>query len=427
MARKDILRVLVALVSVLVLSVSVMAASMGPMRSKKFFQDEDAVPWAAPHMGAASLKGFLRGDPDGKFRPGDQLKRAEMVAAMVRFANMEEAARAWGNAALAFEDAAAIAENHPWAVGYLGQAAKVGMIPGGGVFRAGEPASRLWAAEVLVKALGLEDEAQSKMGAVLDFADARDIPPDKLGYVAVALEKGILQGYPDGTFKPFKAVTRAELATLLNRADEKRSWLRRFEAEGTVVEVVYGDSPSITLGPDPDIMTFKAVEPRTYKVSPDALVVVDGKKAGLEAVKPGYLARLLLNAEGVAVLVTAKASKEEPEKMLKLRGWLVELPALEGREFYGLIPGNRWGVMKNLAMPKVMAEKAGEFKVLALVPADEKVSAALKANLGKLVVVRGHGLKGPNIYMRPVFKVYEVEPVELGEVEPSQQVPERAK
>lgn len=31
------------------------------------------------------------------------------------------------------------------------------------------------------------------------------------------IERGLMKGYPDGTFKPDKPITRAELAVVLNR------------------------------------------------------------------------------------------------------------------------------------------------------------------------------------------------------------------
>ena len=36
------------------------------------------------------------------------------------------------------------------------------------------------------------------------------------------LERGLLQGYPDGSFQPDKGVTRAELAAVLNRLEESK-------------------------------------------------------------------------------------------------------------------------------------------------------------------------------------------------------------
>nr|WP_246439639.1 S-layer homology domain-containing protein [Bacillus benzoevorans] len=38
------------------------------------------------------------------------------------------------------------------------------------------------------------------------------------GYIAAAVEKGIISGYADGTYRPHDSVTRAQMAIFLNRA-----------------------------------------------------------------------------------------------------------------------------------------------------------------------------------------------------------------
>src|SRR5690606_4973267 len=38
------------------------------------------------------------------------------------------------------------------------------------------------------------------------------------GYIAKLVKEGIISGYPDGTFKPAKTVTRAEMAIFISRA-----------------------------------------------------------------------------------------------------------------------------------------------------------------------------------------------------------------
>lgn len=68
-----------------------------------------------------------------------------------------------------------------------------------------------------------------------DYASKADKTPDKLtGFPDVpagawyeedvkwAAQGGFLTGYPDGTYKPAQAVTRAELAAVLRRYDESR-------------------------------------------------------------------------------------------------------------------------------------------------------------------------------------------------------------
>jgi len=96
--------------------------------------------------------------------------------------------------------------------------------PGGALFTDATPGSRfrpddmvdrLTAAVALVRAEGLRDEAEARAGALLTVADAGAIPSALRGYVAVALERGLLT-VEGGTFRPQSTLTRLELAHALS-------------------------------------------------------------------------------------------------------------------------------------------------------------------------------------------------------------------
>lgn len=70
--------------------------------------------------------------------------------------------------------------------------------------------TRAEAVAVIVKALGYEP-----LDGNLNFSDASKIPGWGSGYIKVAIEKGIITGYPDNTFKPSETVTRAELTVMI--------------------------------------------------------------------------------------------------------------------------------------------------------------------------------------------------------------------
>lgn len=65
---------------------------------------------------------------------------------------------------------------------------------------------------MLAAALGLEPV----LGASLEFAD--ELPVWAAGYVAAAVEAGLVQGFPDGTFRPAEPITREQLAAMAVRA-----------------------------------------------------------------------------------------------------------------------------------------------------------------------------------------------------------------
>ncbi|HEX7312970.1 MAG TPA: S8 family serine peptidase [Pyrinomonadaceae bacterium] len=81
----------------------------------------------------------------------------------------------------------------------------------GARFRPDDMADRLTAAVALVRAAGLRAEAEARAGTLLTVADAGAVSSDLRGYVAVALERGLLNA-EGGTFRPQSALTRLELA-----------------------------------------------------------------------------------------------------------------------------------------------------------------------------------------------------------------------
>ena len=56
----------------------------------------------------------------------------------------------------------------------------------------------------------------------------KDVPVDSVasGYIASAVEKGIINGFPDDTFKPTQPVTRGQMAILLDQAFQLKKWER---------------------------------------------------------------------------------------------------------------------------------------------------------------------------------------------------------
>ncbi len=67
------------------------------------------------------------------------------------------------------------------------------------------------------------------------FRDAADIPPWAQGAVAAAHANGVVSGYPDGTFRPHSDITRAEAAAMLTAA------LTNFTNSETAEPPPYGD------------------------------------------------------------------------------------------------------------------------------------------------------------------------------------------
>ncbi len=74
-------------------------------------------------------------------------------------------------------------------------------------------AQRTQVAVMVAKVLNLEPVDN----ADLPFKDGILIPPEDLGYIIALYQEGLLKGTPEGMFNPNSAITRAELAVIMER------------------------------------------------------------------------------------------------------------------------------------------------------------------------------------------------------------------
>lgn len=178
------------------------------------------VEWAQRYIASLASKRVFEGYEDGTFQPRKTISRIEAITAAVRLMGLrDQAESADAKAAnLNFKDADKLKQKYPWATGYVSIALQNDLFSETeDMIQPEKEADRLWATTLLVKAMKLQDAAKAKMNAKLPFRDADKIPAGSVGYVAVAIEKNLIDGYEDNTFRPNKSVSRAELAALLDR------------------------------------------------------------------------------------------------------------------------------------------------------------------------------------------------------------------
>ncbi|WP_138753027.1 S-layer homology domain-containing protein [Paenibacillus sinopodophylli] len=248
------------------------------------FKDEDDLKWAMEYIMRLASKGVFTGYEDGSFKPNQKISRIETLTAAVRLMGLRAQAESTEemNTDLQFKDADKIEKKYPWAVGYVAVALENDLFSETETEVKPEAnATRLWSTILLVKALKLEAEAKALNNTKLDFKDANEIPAGSVGYVALALKKGIITGYEDKhgkTFRPNQPVTRAELAALLDRTDTEMpdqdaqavtGKLKAAPADGKLT-IVKTDNSEATLAIDPNVFIFR-----------------DDKKAPLSALRAG--------------------------------------------------------------------------------------------------------------------------------------------
>lgn len=224
--------------------------------------------WAYEHIIRLASQGVFTGYDDGNFKPRNNITRIEAIIASVRLLGLEEEAKKPENmnATLNFKDFDQLKKKYGAAVGYVTVALENDLFAETeALIQADKPANRLWATVLLVKSLKLSAEAKTKMDADLPFRDADKIPAGSVGYVAVALEKNLIAGYSDNTFKPNKPVTRAELAALLDRVDQQLPEDQNAQAiTGSIQAVSAGsltvkkaDNTTVTVPIDTNVFIFR--------------------------------------------------------------------------------------------------------------------------------------------------------------------------
>ncbi|BDG60209.1 S-layer homology domain-containing protein [Caldinitratiruptor microaerophilus] len=279
------------------------APGKGKVRVVLEFNDVESAQWALQYITRMQVKAIFRGYEDGTFRPNAPIRRIEAVVTAVRLMGLEEEARSRTGVQLNFRDAEKVYREYPWAVGYVAVALEKGLFDSTeDQLQPDREASRLWIATLLVRALGLQQEALSRMNEPLPFKDAAAIPAGAVGYIAVAAEKGIVAGYPDGTFKPHKPVTRAEMAALLDRTDQQ------MPAPGEDQEEIQGTL--LSAGTELEIQTVSG-DVYSVPVTSATRVFIGGKVASVDQLESGLWVEVDLDEDGNALLVVARAPQKE--------------------------------------------------------------------------------------------------------------------
>lgn len=161
--------------------------------------------WAEKTLSAWAERGWLKGDGTGNLRPDDEVTRAE-------FASMIN--RAFGLPPASVFPVFSDLPETDWAYADIQAAVAHGYMKGYGKSLAGphRRITREEAAVMIARLLGLD-------GCTVDLA-YKD--RDKIGWSASAVtavsRAGILNGFPDGTFRPWHIMTRAEAVVSIDRA-----------------------------------------------------------------------------------------------------------------------------------------------------------------------------------------------------------------
>jgi serine protease AprX len=155
----------------------------------------------------AALRTRVMSAPGGRFRPNFPVTRAGLAEALVYGAHVPQ----YLAAQPMFSDVRDLTTRNFVESVQFPANGPLFDDAGGGSFQPMQLVNRLSAAVVLVKAAGLASLAEAQQGASLPITDGSTIPSELRGYVAVALNKGLL-AVNGNKFRPQDSLSRIELA-----------------------------------------------------------------------------------------------------------------------------------------------------------------------------------------------------------------------
>ena len=160
-----------------------------------------------PKLNTSDHFAYVQGYPDGTVKPAGNITRAETAAILFRL--MDDASRkTYYSTKSGFRDVA----SGSWYNTYVATLNNAGVITdsSNGYFRPNEAITRAELAAMLAK-------FSETTGAANYFNDV-SAKYWAANAIAICAKLGWINGYPDGTFRPDRNVTRAELMAMINRA-----------------------------------------------------------------------------------------------------------------------------------------------------------------------------------------------------------------
>ena len=189
--------------------------------------------WAISYIQDLADQGYINGYPDGTFKPDRTMTKAEFTTALI--------------GSLGITPSEPTKNSYPdtkshWARKYIEEAVARGILVPSESTQLGPDQNilRSQAAAMIVRALQLETS-----GGTSIFTDRDDVERSLYIYeIKAAYDVGIISGFPDGSFAPYREMTRAQVCTVLVKMLEvKGGTIKPIKpiVSGTVKDLAVGD------------------------------------------------------------------------------------------------------------------------------------------------------------------------------------------
>ncbi|HOS68804.1 MAG TPA: S-layer homology domain-containing protein [Bacillota bacterium] len=327
--------------------------------------------------------GFIKGNPDGSFKPDNTVTRAEFMALVNRSFGFTETVE------IDFTDV--LKEN--WFYEDAAKAVKAGFMQGyeGKLFPL-EPISRQAFATVLSRLTG--GEAAADDNVINNLTDSKSIPEWSKAAISTAISKGYFNGLIGDAFKPAEKITRLEAVVALNRAF-KSMYKAVYDKGGTygpAVGIATLDGSAVIISPDVtlrnttingDLILRESIgEGNVYldNVAVKGTTIVRGGGVNSLVIRNSSLGKVKVIREGNTVRIVAAGSTSIEETELKSGAILVE-EYLTGDGFGDIvIPDDK------LAGANIVFE--GVFNNVTVDSGNAKISLA-SGTIGNLTLAQG--------------------------------------
>lgn len=223
-------KILVLLMLIVVISANIVFGDN--MRNQ--FKDIKESDWFVNTVSKLISIGGINGYPDGTFRPNNKITKAEFTTLLVSTLGHEDLSKTGTH----------------WASGYIDKAEDIGLVDNNELKSIDSTITRNEMAKMCANALDHlgEKHDTNRNTYKSQIKDFNKIPNKYQDYVLKAYAKGIISGYPDGTFRGSNGLTRAEASSVVIRVIDESE---RILPEESSTEMPNESGPNVDLNKIP--------------------------------------------------------------------------------------------------------------------------------------------------------------------------------
>ncbi len=277
--------------------------------------------WAKGYIERVAKNGLVAGYDDKTFKPDNNVNVLESLVMMSRLYEIDEDLRE--QIIEKYEekfDYMLNTKGREWSFEYLSVIIELGVVTEKGIEdmfakkTIFQDATREEIAVLLTKAMLLGNEAQNLKVYSLPFADAANISPAARPYIYIMYDKEIMQGDNKKNINPTNKITRAEVATVIDKAydyiqnndvyPDLSDYDKTTAVNGIISQVVSDKAESYIY------VKSESGSESIVKISNDTKIFIKNKVRDISYLKKDMVVNCKINEERVAVSINVDDSKE---------------------------------------------------------------------------------------------------------------------